>query len=139
MEDTSFCINLSGNNASNGTALRVFQCNNSTAQQWTYMEELIMLHRDPRFVIGFDSDAVRYRMLILKWLDSDDHSQHWTILSDGKIANKYYPKFCIGISGSAHTIKSSALLELHPCIWSNPLAWKWEINSGLANYSNKFL
>jgi len=122
------CIALSGNIASSGSKVEVGHCNNSAEQQWTYLGGFIMLKRDTKYVISFDSDAVLYRQIVLKWRDHTDYSQHWTLMSNGKIRNVMYPKYCIGIAGSARgTIAKGARLELHKCSSSwLPLAWGWE-------------
>lgn len=110
--DTDKCLDLDHNNASNGTNIQIWGCNETGAQSWVFDGGYIVLKRNPQYCLSMTSYDPKDGDNIHLWECKGKDNQEW--FYDGithSIRHKADPDYCLTLDGSN--------IELNTCTEGN--------------------
>jgi len=86
---------------------------NSTNQQWDYVDGSFVSRMGTGFVIDIDGAQMRNHTDLILWRKTGGNNQKWDIDANGFIRSRMEDAFCISVKGGAKWGKGATDLELH--------------------------
>ncbi|MHA6759393.1 cellulase family glycosylhydrolase [Streptacidiphilus sp. PAMC 29251] len=117
------CVDLPGAGTANGTAVQLYDCNGTGAQQWTVRSDGSILNPGSGRCVDVTAAGTANGTRVQLYDCNGTAAQHWTVNANGSISNPNSGR-CLDANGSAN----GSYLQIWDC--AGTANQHWTVNAG---------
>jgi hypothetical protein len=113
------CLDIRGSGTADGTAVQIYQCNGSAAQQWTYGNDQTLRGLGKCLDVYGSGTANATRVQL--WTCNGTGAQTWTLQANGSLRNPRSGR-CLDLPGG--NSGNGTTLQIYDCNWTPAQGWR---------------